>query len=318
MEHLYKGSELRIKPQGFVEGGQVTFFTVNPKFGTILTATDDEGYMFLSWPHLQYMGRGVLNYKVNNPTTGLDRLITTDYYIDSDLEVSDTETLGNVSDRIENTVSGKLTEKIDAGIEKVTRSAQEQVDSASNRIKELGTTFTTTISTLGKSVDSALEDVNTKVTEKLGTVDTRLTEIQADLTTKCPYVGGDYYVYNYDRTTGTTKKTDLYVKGQDGRNGIDGRSKEVRHTNPTDTTVTINSGEFHVWEEVESLNITLQPAPNSPFLDEYGFLFKTGQTVPRISLPSNIKLPRTFIILPNHIYTVTILGEVLEFGSQSI
>ena len=295
MEHLYKGSELRIKPQGFVEGGQVTFFTVNPKFGTILTATDDEGYMFLSWPHLQYMGRGVLNYKVNNPTTGLDRLITTEYFIDSDLEVSDTETLGNVSDRIENTVSGKLGEKIKEGIDKVTRSAQEK----------LGT------------VDSALEDVNTKVTQKLGTVDTRLIDIQNDLTTKCPYVGGDYYVYNYDRTTGTTKKTDLYVKGQDGRNGIDGRSKEVRHQ-PTDTTVTINSGEFHVWEEVESLNITLQPASNSPFLDEYGFSFKTGSTVPRISLPSNIKLPRTFIILPNHIYTVTILGTVLEFGSQSL
>lgn len=295
MEHLYKGSELRIKPQGFVEGGQVTFFTVNPKFGTILTATDDEGYMFLSWPHLQYMGKGVLNYKVNNPTTGLDRLITTEYYIDSDLEVEDTETLGSVSDRIENTVSGKLTEKIDAGIEKVTRSAQEK----------LGT------------VDSALVDVNTKVTEKLGTVDTRLTEIQEDLTQKCPYVGGDYYVYNYDRTTGSQKKTSLYVKGQDGRNGVDGRSKEVRHQ-PTETTVTINSGEFHVWEEVESLNITLQPAPNSPFLDEYGFSFKTGSTAPRISLPSNIKLPRTFIILPNHIYTVTILGTVLEFGSQSL
>lgn len=295
MEHLYKGSELRIKPQGFVEGGQVTFFTVNPKFGTILTATDDEGYITLSWPHLQYMGKGVLNYKVNNPTTGLDRLITTDYYIDSDLEVSDTETLGNVSDRIENTVSGKLTEKIDAGIEKVTRSAQEK----------LGT------------VDSALVDVNTKVTQKLGTVDSRLTEIQADLTTKCPYVGGDYYVYNYDRTTGSQKKTSLYVKGQDGRDGVDGRSKEVRHQ-PTETDVTIRSGEFHVWEVVESLNITLQPASNSPFLDEYGFSFKTGSTAPRISLPSNIKLPRTFIILPNHIYTVTILGTVLEFGSQSL
>ena len=295
MEHLYKGSELRIKPQGFVEGGQVTFFTVNPKFGTILTATDDEGYITLSWPHLQYMGKGVLNYKVNNPTTGLDRLITTEYYIDSDLEVEDTETLGSVSDRIESTVSGKLTEKIDKGIEKVTRSAQEK----------LGT------------VDSALVDVNTKVTQKLGTVDTRLTEIQNDLTTKCPYVGGDYYVYNYDRTTGSQKKTSLYVKGQDGRDGVDGRSKEVRHQ-PTETDVTIRSGEFHVWEEVESLNITLQPASNSPFLDEYGFSFKTGRTAPRISLPSYIKLPRTFIILPNHIYTVTILGTILEFGSQSL
>lgn len=277
MEHLYKGSSIRLKPQGFEQGGQVTFYTVNPKFGTILTATDDEGYITLSWPHLQYMGKGVLNYKVNNPSTGIDRLITTEYFIDSDLEVEDTETLGSVSDRIESTVSGKLTEKIDKGIEKVTRSAQE----------------------------------------KLGTVDTRLVEIQQDLTTKCPYVGGDYYVYNYDRTTGSQKKTSLYVKGQDGRDGVDGRSTEVRHQ-PTETEVTIRSGEFHVWEEVESLNITLQPASNSPFLDEYGFSFKTGSTAPRISLPSNIKLPRTFIILPNHIYTVTILGTVLEFGSQSL
>lgn len=317
MEHIYKGSSIKLTIPNYEQGGTITFYTVNPSFGTTYNGLNENNEVILVWSDLENLGRGVLQYKLNNPSTGTDYTRTTDYYIDSDLEVDDTETLGNVSDRIESTVSGKLTEKIDAGIEKVTRSAQEQVDSASNRIKELGTTFSTTITTLGKSVDSALEDVNTKVTQKLGTVDSRLTQIQDDLTTKCPYVGGDYYVYNYDRTTGSQKKTSLYVKGQDGRDGVDGRSKEVRHQ-PTDTTVTIRSGEFHVWEEVESLNITLQPAPNSPFLDEYGFSFKTGSTAPRISLPSNIKLPRTFIILPNHIYTVTILGTVLEFGSQSL
>lgn len=277
MKHIYKGSSIKITIPNYEQGGTITFYTVNPSFGTTYNGLNENNEVILVWSDLRNLGRGVLQYKLNNPSTGTDYTRTTDYYIDSDLEVSDTETLGNVSDRIENTVSGKLTEKIDAGIEKVTRSAQE----------------------------------------KLGTVDSRLTEIQADLTTKCPYVGGDYYVYNYDRSTGSLKKTSLYVKGQDGRNGIDGRNKEVRHS-PTDTTVTINSGEFHVWEEVESLNITLQPAPNSPFLDEYGFSFMTGSTAPRISLPSNIKLPRTFIILPNHIYTVTILGTVLEFGSQSL
>lgn len=277
MKHIYKGSSIKITIPNYEQGGTITFYTVNPSFGTTYNGLNENNEVILDWSDLRNLGRGVLQYKLNNPSTGTDYTRTTDYYIDSDLEVSDTETLGNVSDRIENTVSGKLTEKIDAGIEKVTRSAQE----------------------------------------KLGTVDSRLTEIQADLTTKCPYVGGDYYVYNYDRSTGSLKKTSLYVKGQDGRNGIDGRNKEVRHS-PTDTTVTINSGEFHVWDEVESLNITLQPASNSPFLDEYGFSFKTGSTAPRISLPSNIKLPRTFIILPNHIYTVTILGTVLEFGSQSL
>lgn len=295
MKHIYKGSSIKLTIPNYEQGGTITFYTVNPSFGTTYNGLNENNEVILVWSDLENLGRGVLQYKLNNPLIGTDYTRTTDYFIDSDLIVEDTETLGNVSDRIENTVSGKLTEKIDAGIEKVTRSAQEK----------LGT------------VDSALEDVNTKVTQKLGTVDTRLTEIQEDLTQKCPYVGGDYYVYNYDRTTGSQKKTSLYVKGQDGRDGVDGRSKEVRHQ-PTDTTVTINSGEFHVWEVVESLNITLQPAPNSPFLDEYGFSFKTGSTAPRISLPSNIKLPRTFIILPNHIYTVTILGTVLEFGSQSL
>lgn len=292
MEHLYKGSELRIKPQGFVEGGQVTFYTVNPRFGTILTATDDEGYMFLSWPHLQYMGRGVLQYKVNNPTTGQDRLITTDYFIDSDLEVSDTETLGNVSERVEEKVTTLLADKIEASINKVTSTVNDKVEQASSKIQELGTNLTDRITSLGAGVD------------------TKIGEIQADLVNRCPYVSSDYYVYNYDKTTGSFKKTDLYVKG------LDGRVKEVRH-NSTDTTVTINSGEFHVWDVVEGLNITIQPA-NTPYLDEYGFIFKTGRTAPRISLPSNIKLPRTFIILPNQIYTVTILGTTLEFGSQSL
>lgn len=293
MEHLYIGSSVRIKPQGFVEGGRVTFFTVNQIFGTTLTGTDAEGYITLSWPHLQYMGRGVLQYIVNNPTTHQDRLITTDYYIESNLEAAeDKEALGSVSDKVEERVTTLLADKIEAGINKVTSTVNEKVEQASSKIQELGTNLTDRITSLGAGVDS-----------KIG-------EIQADLVNRCPYVSSDYYVYNYDKTTGSFKKTDLYVKG------LDGRVKEVRHQ-PTDTTVTINSGEFHVWDVVEGLNITIQPA-NTPYLDEYGFYFKTGRTAPRISLPSNIKLPRTFIILPNHIYLVTIIGTTLEFGSQSL
>lgn len=281
MRHIYKGSSIRLTIPNYEQGGTITFFTVNPSFGTTYNGLNENNEIILVWEDLKNMGRGVLQYKLNNPTTGTDYTRTTDYYIDSELVVDDNEVLGNVGEKIERDVSSRLDDKISAGIEKV----------------------------------------STKADEKLSQVDQKLTDglvrVQEDLTQKCPYVGGDYYVYNYDRTTGTTKKTDLYVKGQDGRDGVDGRNKEVRHQ-PTDTTVTINSGEFHVWEEVENLNITLQPNPNSPFLDEYGFRFKTGRTVPRISLPANIKLPRTFIILPNHIYTVTILGTVLEFGSQSL
>ena len=286
MKHIYKGSSIRITIPNYEQGGTITFYTVNPSFGTTYNGLNENNEVILVWDDLKNMGRGVLQYKLNNPTTGTDYTRTTDYYIDSELVVDDNEVLGSVSEKIERDVSSRLDDKINAGIEKVSTKADEK-----------------------------LTTITTKADIKLGEVNSRLVEIQEDMTTKCPYVGTDYYVYNYDRTTGNQKKTSLYVKGRDG---VDGRSKEVRHTNPTDTTVTIRSGEFHVWEEVENLNITLQPNPNSPFLDEYGFSFKTGRAVPRISLPSNIKLPRTFIILPNHIYTVTILGTVLEFGSQSL
>lgn len=285
MKHVYKGSSIRITIPNYEQGGTITFFTVNPSFGTTYNGLNENNEVILVWDDLKNMGRGVLQYKLNNPTTGTDYTRTTDYYIDSELVVDDNEVLGNVGEKIEADVSSRLDDKINAGIEKVSTKADEK-----------------------------LTTITTKADIKLGEVNTRLVEIQEDLTTKCPYVGNDYYVYNYDRTTGNQKKTSLYVKGRDG---VDGRSTEVRHQ-PTDTTVTIRSGEFHVWEEVENLNITLQPNPNSPFLDEYGFSFKTGRTVSRLSLPANIKLPRTFIILPNHIYTVTILGTVLEFGSQSL
>ena len=299
MKHIYKGSSIKLTIPNYEQGGTITFYTVNPSFGTTYNGLNENNEVILVWNDIKNMGRGVLQYRLNNPTTGTDYTRTTDYYIDSELVVEDNEVLGNVSDKIEAEVRKKLTSEATEGLEQFK-------SGVNNALGEFKT-----------KADEKLADVNTKTDTKLGEVNSRLVEIQNDLTTKCPYVGGDYYVYNYDRTTGSQKKTSLYVKGQDGRDGVDGRSKEVRHQ-PTETDVTIRSGEFHVWEEVGSLNITLQPASNSPFLDEYGFSFKTGRTAPRLSLPSNIKIPRTFIILPNHIYTVTILGTVLEFGSQSL
>ena len=66
MKRVQQNSNLKIKPHKFISGGYVLFYTTNPSFGTVLKEVDDEGYMTLTWEQLKMMGKGVLQYKVNN------------------------------------------------------------------------------------------------------------------------------------------------------------------------------------------------------------------------------------------------------------
>ena len=49
--------------------------------------------MELSWEQLKMMGKGVLQYKVNNPENADDYTVTTDYYIDTATQVDDNITV---------------------------------------------------------------------------------------------------------------------------------------------------------------------------------------------------------------------------------
>ena len=130
-----------------------------------------------------------------------------------------------------------------------------------------------------------------------------------------PYVGTDNYVYEWNTAQSRFDKTEKYVKGERGESG---RLVKVIKDAGTDLNVTIDPGTFTEWtgELSENLTITLGQG-SGEFVDEYAVRFTTGNTVPQINFPSNIKVPRTFIILPNHIYTCTIIDGVLEYGGQS-
>ena len=82
--------------------------------------------------------------------------------------------------------------------------------------------------------------------------------------------------------------------------------------------VTIDPGTFTEWTGELSGNLTITLGQDSgDFVSEYAVRFTVGTTIPQITFPSSVKVPRTFIILPNHIYTCTIIDGVLEFGGQS-
>lgn len=151
------------------------------------------------------------------------------------------------------------------------------------------------------------ETLKNKLTSAAGSVE----EIRDHL----PYVGTDNYVYEWNSEQSRFDKTEKYVKGEQGESG---KLVKVIKDAGTDLNVTIEPGTFTEWTGELSGNLTITLGQGSgEYVNEYAVRFTTGTTIPRITFPSSVKVPRTFIILPNHIYTCTIVDGVLEFGGQS-
>lgn len=151
------------------------------------------------------------------------------------------------------------------------------------------------------------ETLKNKLTSAAGSVE----EIRDHL----PYVGTDNYVYEWNTAQSRFDKTEKYVKGEQGESG---KLVKVVKNAGTDLNVTIEPGTFTEWTGELSGNLTIALGQgSSEYVNEYAVRFTTGNVVPRITFPSSVKVPRTFIILPNHIYTCTIVDGVLEFGGQS-
>lgn len=151
------------------------------------------------------------------------------------------------------------------------------------------------------------ETLKNKLTSAAGSVE----EIRDHL----PYVGTDNYVYEWNTAQSRFDKTEKYVKGEQGESG---KLVKVVKDAGTDLNVTIEPGTFTEWTGELSGNLTITLGQGSgEYVNEYAVRFTTGTTIPRITFPSSVRVPRTFIILPNHIYTCTIVDGVLEFGGQS-
>lgn len=279
MKRVQQNSTLRIKPYKFVSGGYVLFYTVNPSFGTVLKEVDDEGYMELSWDNLKQMGRGVLNYKVNNPVDIDDYTVTTDYYIDTATQVDDNITIEEV-------------------VEVVKKSAIEKVDRA--------------IADKVASVDSEVDKLKESIKQHQLQSDNLITSQLNALPSMMPTIDSEGYVSEYNTTTHTHQKTTKNLKGAKGDKGDDGYLLLQQH-GTTDTIFALTPNTMHVWGEVETLTLTLSPNTDENKLAEYCFQFTCPSTTATTLSISDVKWVDNVIptIRAGKTYQASILNGII-------
>lgn len=280
MKRVQQNSTLRIKPYKFVSGGYVLFYTVNPSFGTIIRDTDSEGYMGLSWDNLKQMGKGVLQYKVNNPSNADDYTVTTDYYIDTATQVDDNITVEEV-------------------VEVVKKSVIEEVD------REIADKFA--------SVDSELYKLKESIQQHQLQSDNLITSQINALPSMMPTIDSEGYVSEYNTTTHQHQKTTKNLKGAKGDKGDDGYLLLQQH-GTTDTTFALTPNTMHVWGEVETLTLTLSPNTDENKLAEYCFQFTSPLKPTKLKLPDNIKWQAPLLVVSNCIYQVSITNNLAVWG----
>lgn len=252
MKRIQQNSTLRIKPHKFISGGYVLFYTINPSFGTIIRDTDSEGYMELSWDNLKQMGKGVLQYKVNNPVDAEDYTVTTDYYIDTNITVDDNITIEEVVEVVKK-----------SAIEKVDRAIADKVASVDNEVDKLY-----------EVIQQHQINADNLITSQLNSLDDKL-----------PTIDAEGYVEEYDTMTHQHEKTNKNLKGD---KGDDGYLRVVQHGN-NDTTFALTPNVMHVWDEVEQLTLTLSPNTDENKLAEYAFQFTCPTTQPTTLSISDVK-----------------------------
>lgn len=106
--------------------------------------------------------------------------------------------------------------------------------------------------------------------------------------------------------------------GGGSSSGGSGAYSEVNH-GTSDTTFTLTPNTFHVWDEVESLDLTLGDE-TAGVANEFLFQFTSGATPTTLTLPDTIKWANDTAptIAENKIYQVSVLkglGSVLEFSN---
>lgn len=255
MKRVQQNSTLRIKPYKFVSGGYVLFYATNPSFGTVLKEVDDEGYMVLEWEQLKMMGKGVLQYKVNNPVDIDDYTVTTDYYIDTATQVDDNITVDEVVDVVK-------------------KSAFEKVDRA--------------IADKVASVDSEVDKLKESIQRHQLQSDNLITSQLNALPSMMPTIDSEGYVEEYNTTTHNHQKTNKNLKGAKGDKGDDGYLLLQQH-GTTDTTFALTPNTMHVWGEVETLTLTLSPNTDENKLAEYCFQFTSPSNQPTTLSISDVK-----------------------------
>lgn len=105
------------------------------------------------------------------------------------------------------------------------------------------------------------------------------------------------------------EKGDPGEKGEKGEKGESGITTQVNH-GTADTTFTLPPNQYHTWEEVASLTLTLG-TPTTGVANGYWFSFDSGDTATTLSLPETVKTD--IVVEPNMHYECSIVGNYMTF-----
>jgi hypothetical protein len=145
------------------------------------------------------------------------------------------------------------------------------------------------------------------ISENLQTIQSSMSAIKQAISDRGGDVSGDI------TTWANTIET---MEGGGSSSG--GAYPEINH-GTSDTTFTLTPNTFHIWDEVESLQL-VYARPTAGIANEYLFQFTSGATATTLYLPATIKWSggSAPTIQPNMIYQISILndlGSVLEFDN---
>ena len=114
---------------------------------------------------------------------------------------------------------------------------------------------------------------------------------------------------------------DITISGGGGSSSGSGAYAEVNH-GTSDTTFTLTSNTFHVWDEISALTLSLGDE-TAGVANEFVFQFTSGATPTSLTLPDSIKWVNDSAptIAENKIYQISILNGLavcLEFDNRSL
>ena len=94
----------------------------------------------------------------------------------------------------------------------------------------------------------------------------------------------------------------------------------IDHTEETGTekVLTLNSHEYHKFGELTKLTILESTENTKTYLREFMFCFETGSNNFELILPQNIKKPTQLQFIPNHVYQMSIIDNVLQYGAIAV
>lgn len=99
----------------------------------------------------------------------------------------------------------------------------------------------------------------------------------------------------------------------------DGRSATERlEKASTDTDVTLDPNKLYIFPEMAELNITLADISDTAVVNEFHFIFQSGETATTLSIPDTVKIPDNLTVEAGKIYEISIMENCLTYQSWAV